>query len=177
MLPRIAKYSIKNILRNKFLSISSVLVLTLLMFFINILVILDDISYKLIESINSRLTISLYLDNKYSNNSLDVIDFMEDIRNLRNTIEVNYKTKDDILNELRLKEPNLVKILERTNPLPDTIVLSNINLSDYSRVNSLIENKLYLLATNESEDNYFANYSTQYKKIQDITNVLDILKL
>lgn len=177
MLPRIAKYSIKNILRNKFLSISSVLVLTLLMFFINILVILDDISYKLIESINSRLTISLYLDDKYSNNSLEVIDFMEDIRKFRSSIDVNYKTKDDILNELRLKEPNLVKILERTNPLPDTIVLSNINLSDYSRVNSLIENKLYLLATNEWEDNYFANYSTQYKKIQDITNVLDVLKL
>jgi len=39
---------------------------------------------------------------------------------------VEYKTKDDIINEIRLKEPNLVKILERNNPLPDTIVLSNI---------------------------------------------------
>jgi cell division protein FtsX len=62
MLARIAKYSIKNILRNKFLSFSSVLVLTLLMFFINILVVLHDVSFKLIDSINSKLTISLYLE-------------------------------------------------------------------------------------------------------------------
>ena len=61
MLTRIAKYSLKNILRNKFLSFSSILVLTLLMFFINILVILHDVSFKLIDSINSKMTISLYL--------------------------------------------------------------------------------------------------------------------
>ena len=62
MLKRIAKYSVKNILRNKFLSISSVLVLTLLMFFINILIILHDVSFKLIDIVNSKMTISLYLE-------------------------------------------------------------------------------------------------------------------
>jgi len=80
MLTRIAKYSIKNILRNKFLSFSSILVLTLLMFFINILVVLHDVSFKLIDSINSKMTISLYLDDKYDKNSIEVIDLIEDIK-------------------------------------------------------------------------------------------------
>ena len=74
--------SVKNILRNKFLSISSILVLTLLMFFINILIILHDVSFKLIDSINSKLTISLYLVDDYDKNSIDVIDMIEDISHI-----------------------------------------------------------------------------------------------
>lgn len=80
MLSRILKYSLKNILRNKFLSLSSVVVLTLLMFFINILFVLHDVSFKLINSINSKLTISLYLDDQYDRNTVEVIDLLEDIK-------------------------------------------------------------------------------------------------
>lgn len=176
MLFRIFKYSVKNSLRNKFLSLSSILVLTLLMFFINILVLLDDVSYKLIDGINSKLTISLYIDEKYTKTSLEVTDFVDDISKENKDIVVEYKTKDDILNELRLKEPNLVKILERSNPLPDTIVLSNIGISEYKKINTLIESRLYLLANDESQEDYFANYTTQYKKIEDVTSVLEVLK-
>ncbi len=177
MFERITKYSVKNILRNKFLSLSSIMVLTLLMFFINILVILDDISYRLIDSINSKLTISLYLDEEYTKNSLEVSDFIWDISQIDEEIIVEYKTKEDILQDLRAKEPNLVKILERSNPLPDTIELSNISLNNYETVNNLVQSRMYLLANDETQEDYFANYSTQYQKIEDITSILDILKL
>jgi len=176
MLFRIFKYWVKNSLRNKFLSISSILVLTLLMFFINILVLLEDVSYKLIDWINSKLTISLYVNESYTKTSLEVTDFIDDIKLENKGIEVEYKTKDDILNEIRLKEPDLVKILERNNPLPDTIVLSNIWISEYEKINKLVESRLYLLINSEKEDNYFANYTTQYKKIEDVISVLEILK-
>lgn len=176
MLFRIFKYWVKNSLRNKFLSISSILVLTLLMFFINILVLLEDVSYKLIDGINSKLTISLYVNESYTKTSLEVTDFIDDIKLENKGVEVEYKTKDDILNEIRLKEPDLVKILERNNPLPDTIVLSNIWISEYEKINKLVESRLYLLINSEKEDNYFANYTTQYKKIEDVISVLEILK-
>lgn len=94
------------------------------MFFINILFVLHDVSFKLIESISSKLTISLYLDDKYDKNTVEVIDLLEDIKKVEWWIEAEYKTKEDILDEMRIKEPDLAKILERTNPLPDTIVLS-----------------------------------------------------
>jgi cell division protein FtsX len=79
MLFRIFKYSIKNSLRNKFLSISSILVLTLLMLFINILSELQAVSSKLIDSINSKLTISLYINENYTKTSLEITDFIADI--------------------------------------------------------------------------------------------------
>ena len=71
------KYSIKNILRNKFLSFSSVLVLTLLMFFINVLVVLHSVSFKLIDSVNSKLTISLYLKEENDKNTKEVVSLIE----------------------------------------------------------------------------------------------------
>jgi cell division transport system permease protein len=76
MIIRLFKYSIKNILRNKFLSISSVIVLTLLMFFINVLLVLHDVSNEIIKNINSKLTISLYLNEKYDKTSPEVVDLM-----------------------------------------------------------------------------------------------------
>ena len=175
MIFRIAKYSVKNILRNKFLSISSILVLTLLMFFINILVILHDVSFKLIDSVNSKMTISLYLNNEYNRDSLEVIDLMNNIKTINSSIWVNYKSKEVILDEIREKEPDLVEILERTNPLPDTIILSNIQLDYYKQVNSIIEPKMYILKKYQDDQDHFSYYSSQYKNIENIIGVLWIL--
>lgn len=177
MLERIFKYSVKNIFRNKFLSLSSILVLTLLMFFINILFVVQDVSFNLIKNINSKLTISLYLNENYNRNSFEIIDLIEDIRKIKWNINVDYKTKDQILDEIRLSEPDLAKILERTNPLPDTIVLSNIDLEKFSELNSVIENKLYVLSSEVNDKEHFANYDVQYKKIDKIIWVLRILQV
>lgn len=175
MIFRIAKYSVKNILRNKFLSISSILVLTLLMFFINILVILHDVSFKLIDSVNSKMTISLYLNNEYNRDSLEVIDLMNNIKMINSTIWVDYKSKEVILDEIREKEPDLVEILERTNPLPDTIILSNIQIDYYKQVNSIIEPKMYILKKYQDDKDHFSYYSSQYRNIENIISVLWIL--
>ena len=68
----ITKYSIKNILRNKFLTISTILVLTLLMFFINVLQILEWVSVKIISEINAKLNFSLYLKDWITKDSVEV---------------------------------------------------------------------------------------------------------
>lgn len=175
MLFRIAKYSIKNILRNKFLSVSSILVLTLLMFFINILVILHDVSFKLIDSVNSKMTISLYLNKEYDKSSLEVNDLINNIHNLNSNISVQYKSKEMILDEIREREPDLVEILERTNPLPDTIILSNIGLEYYEQVNATIQPKMYILSQDKENAQHFSNYTTQYQNIKNIIGVLHML--
>ncbi len=177
MFARIFKYSVKNIFRNKFLSISSILVLTLLMFFINILFVVHDVSLNLIQGINEKLTISLYLNDDYDRNSIEVIDLIEDIKNIEWNIKVDYKTKEDILDDIRVSEPDLAKILERTNPLPDTIVLSNIDLEKYEELNLFIENKLYVLSNEKTDKEHFSNYWVQYKKIEQIINVLNLLHI
>jgi len=121
------------------------------MFFINILLVLNNVSTKLIESINAKMSISLYLKEEYDKNSLEVIDMINDIKKFSSSIKVEYKTKDEVLEELRKKDPELVNILERTNPLPDTIALSNIQLKEYENLNAIIENKLFVLANEKNK--------------------------
>lgn len=181
MFIRILKYSLKNILRNKFLSFSSILVLTLLMFFINILLVLHNVSLKLIDSVNNKLSISLYLEEKYDKNSNDVVSLMNSIKEVNKKILVIYKSKEDVLELLKKKDPQLVQILERTNPLPATIELSNISISDYSKINEKIEGKSFLFGTPETTEEwwsvYFSDYKSQYAKITKVIGVLNTLQI
>lgn len=175
---RILKYALKNITRNTFLSISSILVLTLLIFFINILLVLHNVSFKLIESVNSKMTISLYLNEGYDKNSIEVINLINDVKNFSNTIGVDYKTKEQGLEDLRWQDPELVQIIERENPLPDTILLSWIKLEEYWIVNNLIEKRLYILSDEkEKNKDYFSNYSSQYKRINKVITILHTLQI
>jgi hypothetical protein len=88
---------------------------------------------------------------------------------------VEYKSKELILDEIREKEPDLVEILERTNPLPNTIILSNIQIEYYKDVNSIIEPKEFILKKYEDNKDHFSHYSSQYKNIENIISVLGIL--
>lgn len=179
MFPRLLKYATKNILRNTFLSASSVLILTLLMFFINILLVLHDVSFRIIDAINEKLTISLYLDEAYDKNSIEIIDLQSDIKKAIPEIQITYKTKEEVLEDMRTTDPELVKILERQNPLPETITLENIPLTQYGTLNTLIENKLFVLTEGENskEEGYFSTYTKQFERIEKVTSVLSILQV
>ncbi len=182
MLSRLFRYGAKNILRNTFLSASSILILTLLMFFINILLVLHDVSFRIIDGVNDKLTISLYLNDEYNKNSVEVIDLQSDIKRAIPEIKLQYKTKDEVLEELRERDPELVNILERQNPLPETISLGDIPLKSYDTLNEIIENKLFILTENESQESaesweYFSNYTRQFERINKVISILNILQI
>ncbi|MCH8518447.1 hypothetical protein LAT59_01675 [Candidatus Gracilibacteria bacterium] len=179
MFIRILSYAIQNILRNTFLSLSSILILTLLMFFINILIVIHGVSFRIIDEINDRLTISLYLKDEYDQNSLEVLGLKNDLRQSIPSIEIIYKNKDDVLEEIRARDPELVNILELQNPLPETITLENIPLQEYQRLNTLIEKRMYILleqTAGETEE-YFSSYARQFERISTVIQVLNILQV
>lgn len=172
MLLNILKYSLKNIFRNKFFSFSIIIVLTLLIFFINVLYVLDNVSIKIIWDINSKMSISLYLKENIWKNSIEVSTLKSNIEKINKNIKFDYKDKDTILREIRLKDPDAAKILENENPLPETIILSEIDLKEYVQINKIIENQLSIFVHNEEQD-YFANYTTQYERINQVIYFLD----
>lgn len=180
MFTRLCKYATKNILRNTFLSASSVLILTLLMFFINILIVMHDVSFRIIDSVNERLTISLYLDEAYDKNSWEVIGLQNDIQKGIPEVVVTYKTKDEVLEDLRDRDPELVNILERQNPLPETITLENIPLQKYGALNSIIEGKASILSewwVSWEDETYFSTYQKQFERIERVISTLHILQI
>jgi len=175
------KYSVKNILRNKFLSISSILVLTLLMFFINTLLVLHNLSFKLIDSINSKISISLYLQDEYDKTTNDVVDLINDLKKISPELSVVYKDKSEVLEDIRKKDKELVRILEQNNPLPNTILIKNIPLSVYDELNLAIENKIYLFSDSKKDwldkIDDFSDYKSQFKRINNTISVLKTLQV
>jgi cell division transport system permease protein len=152
------------------------------MFFINILLVLHDVSFRIIDNINEKLTISLYLSEEYDKNSVEVIDLQNDVKKAIPEIAIKYKTKQEVLEELRERDPELVNILERQNPLPETITLEDIPLKKYEELNLIIENKLFLLTENISEEKaknqeYFSTYTRQFERIDKVISILDILQI
>lgn len=180
MFPRILKYALKNIFRNKFLSISSILVLSLLMFFINVLYVLHEVSFKVTDSINSKLTISLYLKDTYDKNSLEVVSLIQDIKNTYPNIKLVYKTKDDVMKELQKKDAELVRILQSdwVNPLPSTISLANIKLDQYENLDLLIEKKMFIfLEQTNWAKSQVSSYKDQYNNIMKVINTIKTLQM
>ncbi len=115
---------------------------------------------------------------------------MNGIASVSPTVEILYKNKDDVLEDIRKKDPNLVTILEKTNPLPATIELSNINIQDYDAINREIQQRIFVLEEgnplNNGEktsvvgakkwDEHFSNYTSQYDNIMQVISVLTTLQ-
>ncbi len=175
MFYRLLKYSIKNILRNKFLSFSSVIVLGLLMFFVNLLMIMHNLSNNLIQAINSKLTLSLYLKDEYTKDNITVKNLIDDIHLALPQVEIEFKTKDQVLEEMRKQDEELVSIIKSQNPLPATINLSNIKMEEYEKLNLIIEGKYGILTDFKTNSTY--DYRTQYERILKIIAILKTLKL
>jgi len=144
------------------------------------LIIVYNGSFKIVEGINQKLTFSLYLDEEYDKNSVEVIDLQNDIKKSIPEIEITYKTKEELLEEMRESDPELVNILERQNPLPETIKLDNIPLDDYNSLNQIIENKLFILWENVEgdldENDHFSSYTRQFERIENITSIISALQ-
>jgi len=149
------------------------------MFFINILIVLHGVSFRIIDAINERLTISLYLKAEYDQNSPDVIALNNNLRQSVPTIGISYKTKADVLEDIRARDPELVNILELQNPLPETITLDNIPLQDYDTLNAIIESKSFILLDSSvgDDEDFFSSYAAQFERIRTVIQVLHILQI
>ncbi len=68
---RILKYALKNIIRNPILSLSSIFVIGLLIFFVNILIFVLFASERFIASVNSRISFTINFQSGYTVTSPD----------------------------------------------------------------------------------------------------------
>jgi cell division protein FtsX len=137
--------------------------------------IIHNLSNNLIEAINSKLTISLYLKDEYRKDSIDLKKMIDDIKRQTPNIKIEYKSKEKVLEEMKKKDEELVSIIKSQNPLPATINLSNIKMSEYEKLNYIIESKLYILS--DFKTNSMFDYRTQYERILKIIYILKNLKL
>lgn len=173
---RIFKYAAKNIIRNPFLSLSSIGVIALIAFFINILLLVNHTTHSMVDRIEDRLSLSVYLRSSYTDKNSEVIRLLSDLKTLGRGINIQYESPADALAKLKRLDPELVKVIENDsdNPLPSSIIISKIDRELYETVDKTIANyKGIIIFDEKASKNKLIDYRAQYKKIQSLTDVVN----
>jgi cell division transport system permease protein len=176
---RIIKYALKNIIRNKFLSFSAFLVLSLIIFFINILILSNYTTGYLISKISSKLTISIYLKQWYTKTNSDVIDLISNIKSLNKELWVKYISSQDAFFILQKQDPDLASIIdpEEDNPLPASIFVEKIWLNEYEYLDTIISKykNIIVYDENKSKKNII-DYKAQYERINYVIKIFNYIQ-
>lgn len=135
----ILRYALKNIFRNIFLSASSILIIGLLVFFVNILILVIFSTDRFITNINNRISININLQDGYDNTQLRSSEFLSGVTSSFFGVEVEYISREKALTLLTARNPDLATLIEDdSNPLPNSVRLSNIDINQYTNLNTYI---------------------------------------
>lgn len=104
---RILKYAFRNIIRNPFLSISSIFVITLLIFFVNILLGVLYTSEKFIESVNDRIAFTISFQSGYTTNDMRVRALASTLQDTFTGITIDMISKREALQIMKERNPDL----------------------------------------------------------------------
>ena len=138
---RVLKYALQNFLRNFWLSIATLIVIIILLFFVNIVVAMNQVKSSLLSAVDQKIDISLFF--KQGVSEADILK-IEDELNTRETVSsVELITPDAGLEQLKSRYPNIAeKILPSldTNPLGFTLKIRARELDDYQALLADLEN-------------------------------------
>jgi len=172
---RLLRYAFKNITRSFFLSLSSVIVITLMTFLIFVLFFAQFVASSLTNIVNSRLSLKVNVKTGLTDTSLKVIDTLESLRKIDSGVDAQFISASDALKDLRKRDPDLANIIESDaeNPLPNTIAIKNVPIESYVELDRVMsEHADAIEAGDKTGKNAFTDYKAQYTRIRDVIHVL-----
>lgn len=166
---RALKFSVKDIFRNIWLSVVTVIILILALFSVNLLLVVQVISGAAIDTVRDRIDVSLYLRTDASES--DILSLRANISGLENVREVVYVSKQQALEDFQTKHKNNPDILEAlreldTNPLSPSLI---VRPQDVGRYDSLIA-ELNKISSPIIESRNFDDHKLMLDKINAITD-------
>lgn len=176
----ILRYALKNISRNLFLSISSVLIIVLLIFFVNILLFVQYASEHFIATVNDKIAFTVVFRDGYNNTQIRSQEFLSGIESSFSGVRVEYISRNTALDIFSERNPDLASIIENAsdNPLPDSVRISNVPIPSYGALNTYIEKYRDILQYDaENMNKKLIDYQSQYNRIQDVISVLKTVNI
>lgn len=176
---RILKYAYKNIIRNPILSLSSIFVIGLLIFFVNILFLVLFASERFIANVNARISFTINFQSGYTVDSPNAKILITKLGQSFSGISVEPISKQAAFLLLQERNPDLANLIENTgeNPLPDSIRIDNIPIDQYTAFNTMIgEHKDMLQYSKDAFDRKLLDYQSQFSRIAFIVYLLSLLE-
>ncbi len=143
-----------NFWRNKFLSFATILVIAVIIFIFNIILAVQFIGNKALQSLSERVDIVIYLRDDIEN--YDANNLTETIRGIAGVKDVKYTSKEDALDIVSKTHPKTAEFLQKfniRNPLPPSISITTASPEDHAKIQQFLEQGDY--------KNMMQNYVTE----------------
>jgi len=165
---RVIKFSLQDIFRNIWLSLVTIIILILALFSINTLIVVKVIGNNAVNAIKEKIDINLFI--KSTALDEDILALESQIKSIDEVKETTYISKEQALENFRVKHEENPEILEALkelgrNPLTPTLVIKPKNLDNFDN----LINKLNMIDNDIIESKNFANYKLMLEKINAIT--------
>ncbi|MEK7203238.1 MAG: permease-like cell division protein FtsX, partial [Patescibacteria group bacterium] len=166
---RVIKFSLQDIGRNIWLSLTTIIILILALVSINLLLTVRAISSTAIDAVKDKIDISLYLKSDSEENK--ILALKAEISNMELVKDVEYTPKQVALESFKQKHKNNPEISQALielgkNPLSPSLV---IKPKDINQLDELIVN-LNKVDDDIIESRNFDDHKTMLEKINSITN-------
>lgn len=169
-LKRAMKNAWHSLLRNKLLSIATILIIALMLFVFNLILAMGYASDSVISNVGEKLDISVEIQGGVENYSIQA--FVQALKEHSGVKEVIYVSKDEALAKFGSKYPNVISFLGHhnlENPLPDTVRIVTADIADNNRVIEFLEKPNFAGIVNQEKLMKNVEQKDRNEKILGIT--------
>ncbi len=153
LLKRALHLSLSNLVRNKLLSIATVLVIGITLFIFNIILAINFIAESSLQNLSEKVDITLYLKESTSQSQTQKI--IDELKILDGVTDVNHTSKDEALTKIRATYPNIYESFQKYdlgNPLPASISITTKEPSYHETIENFIKGSQFsVLISNITE--------------------------
>lgn len=181
---RILLFALRNIVRNWFLSVSTVTVLLLVSFFAAMLILVEHTTDTLIQRVTERLSLSVYLQKDIPEENPQLQLLMQQVKQIHPNIEVEYQSSDMAFSQLQERIPDITAIVESNseNLLPSKLFVQIRHIPGerfdpdlYQQIDAVIQKNASILLYDKDSPTYasLVDYQSQYDRVSRLVSVFD----
>ncbi|XLQ19888.1 MAG: cell division protein FtsX [Candidatus Moraniibacteriota bacterium] len=154
-LARVIREGWQNFYRDKWLTLATVIIMSLSLYLIGVAVFLGFGVLHVIDSVESRINVSMYFD--FTVDEERIIEIKNELegKSVKEVQSVTYISRDDALKDFMEREGDSEEIREALdmigeNPLPASLVIVAHDTVDYEKINSYLYQEYgdYIMSTN-----------------------------
>lgn len=158
-LARALREGVRNFYRDKWLTLATVVIMSLSLYLVGISVFLGVGVLHVIESVENRVNISMYFD--FTVGEEKILEIKEELekRSIDEIQSITYISREQALEEFLLREGESQEIKDALdmigeNPLPASLVIVARDTADYESINAFLyqEYEEYIMNTNHEEN-------------------------
>lgn len=168
-LERVFREGIKNFYRDKWLTLATVVIMSLALYLVGVAVFLGFGVLQIIDSVENRVNISMYFDFTVEEEKILEIQKMLEDQSIEQIQSVTYVSRDQALQDFLAREGESQEIKEALdmigeNPLPASLVIVAYDTAAYDAINTYLYQEYadYILDTS------FERNKTVIKDIQQL---------